>query len=283
MAGRLQNLKSWISSLDENEIQVIIVHDKKDDATAIELASAIKDLKNIELVETNCGNPGEARNLGMSVSTGEWICFWDSDDIPTPSVTLDVIKTESVSADVDLIVFPYKYVDLAQKLEFINNSVANEGVDLNLEIALNPGIWRYVFRRSEVKANKFPPLMMAEDQVWLARIGIFEKKKVVTNKTNYSYIQGAGPQLTKNPEAIKDISAASELILETLINCSKQNQLYLSILVVRQIITGVKRLKGHEKLRTASTLLQLRQIVGSKLIARSFLKVFSYQKRYSLK
>jgi glycosyltransferase involved in cell wall biosynthesis len=283
MAGRLRNLQSWICESNQSEIEVIIVHDKKDNATGIELANIVKGLNNVEIVETNCGNPGEARNLGMSLATGEWICFWDSDDIPIPSVTLEVIKSEMITSETDLIVFPYKYVDIPKKLEVTKNRVAIAGVDLNLEIALDPGIWRYVFRLEGVKATNFPPLMMGEDQVWLARIGIFEKKKVVTNLTNYSYIQGFGPQLTKSKVAIRDIPNASGLILETLMMSSVESKEYLSTLVIRQIITGVKRLPGFEKLRTVSTLVQLGKRVGLKLITRNFLKVISYQKKYALK
>jgi glycosyltransferase involved in cell wall biosynthesis len=283
MAGRLRNLQSWICESNQSEIEVIIVHDKKDNATGIELANIVKGLNNVEIVETNCGNPGEARNLGMSLATGEWICFWDSDDIPIPSVTLEVIKSEMITSETDLIVFPYKYVDIPKKLEVTKNRVAIAGVDLNLEIALDPGIWRYVFRLEGVKATNFPPLMMGEDQVWLARIGIFEKKKVVTNLTNYSYIQGFGPQLTKSKVAIRDIPNASGLILETLMMSSVESKEYLSTLVIRQIITGVKRLPGFEKLRTVSTLVQLGKRVGLRLITRNFLKVISYQKKYALK
>lgn len=101
MYGQLQLMKKWLQSIDKSSIQVVIVHDIADNQTAIELEEIQESLGSSNLLVRSgvFGNPGSARNNGLEVAEGKWICFWDSDDEPFPKKVLEMIDQAEASGN----------------------------------------------------------------------------------------------------------------------------------------------------------------------------------------
>ena len=80
-------LKRCLKSIREQQykrIEVIMVDDgSTDNSAAIAKQFQKKDLRFHYYWQNNSG-PASARNLGISVSTGDYICFADSDDVLLP-------------------------------------------------------------------------------------------------------------------------------------------------------------------------------------------------------
>ena len=85
MAGKLQHFEEWLSICRGLPIEIIVCHDVQDDQTGPELTKIFESL-NLEnkliFLEGTYDSAGLARNAGIPLASGEWIVFWDSDDLP---------------------------------------------------------------------------------------------------------------------------------------------------------------------------------------------------------
>jgi glycosyltransferase involved in cell wall biosynthesis len=171
-----------------------------------------------ELIITSvtCRNPGGARNAGKALSTGDWITFWDCDDIPNPTKILSLIReANDLEMDVAIGRFNYIYVDEGCKELSRKKSSKLSQSDWQFVVGLTPGIWRFAFRNSLSKEADFPETRMGEDQVFISRILNGRVKVYVSNDVVYNYLVGRNSQLTKELTSISEkVNSANILTRE---------------------------------------------------------------------
>lgn len=120
----LNSIKSVINQSHKN-IEILLINDGSTD-NLIELTDFIKNYDNIKLI--NCENnsgPGNARNIGICKSKGEYICFLDSDDLFLPN------KIEKQLSEMHLNNFLFShtsYIKKDAKSETIINTASLSGV-----------------------------------------------------------------------------------------------------------------------------------------------------------
>ena len=81
----LHNLENWLSKVKSYDIQVILVLDLKEKISNRDTIENLVDKINsnkLILIAGEFGSVGAARNVGLFYAEGEWITFWDSDDLP---------------------------------------------------------------------------------------------------------------------------------------------------------------------------------------------------------
>lgn len=110
---------------DRDNFEVIMVDDGSTDGSpGICLRYQEKDSRFRYCRQDNAG-PGTARNRGMEMAEGEWICFVDADDWIAPSYVSQML---SVPADVDLVLVNatmlqgYETSALTFETEAVNNA-----------------------------------------------------------------------------------------------------------------------------------------------------------------
>jgi len=210
--GEISALQSWISIV--NNIQVIIVLDHIDDKTreAINLAFAITNHPGIQIFEVDFRNPGDSRNFGLSKATGSWILFADADDVPQISSIEEAIHSTKDTADIIV----GNFETLAVKTGKKTKHEAENLQDLIKRLPKNLGLWRFVFRHQYLRESgvQFPPLCMAEDQVFYLELNPRETQFEFANLVFYSYHIGNNFQLTNDPEKIQDLRIAINLSLQ---------------------------------------------------------------------
>ena len=102
-------LDSFVSQSYKN-IEVIVVDDgSKDNSAEIVKEYAIKKSKVRYIYQDNYGAP-TARNLGLENSNGDYVIFFDSDDVMADRAVELFIK-ELEKTDSDLIIGDYKYIN----------------------------------------------------------------------------------------------------------------------------------------------------------------------------
>ena len=209
MKGQLSNLSNWINKAD-GSVQVILVHDFKDTETRFEILELLKknEAPSVVVIEGEFGGPGEARNAGLEFAIGEWVCFWDSDDLGEIQVLSNWLSTQ-VNLACDLIVFRYKKVNTTGNLPAYTSKPWGKGEFDNLiRWGSEPGIWRCLFSANFIKGLKFPDILMGEDQVYIARVCAKKPRICFSSEVMYSYFVGRDGQLTNGNYDNQDIFVA---------------------------------------------------------------------------
>jgi glycosyltransferase involved in cell wall biosynthesis len=256
---RIMFLGSWFKPNKFVHLEIIIVEDNLKEETKKELDKQLSGLyseySQIRVVG-NFGNPGDARNAGLTKVTGDWVAFWDSDDLPD-LVTVAEILIEPESRKNDFI-----YTDFLIKSDSSGNlaqnrfAAENQVVNLSL-IALEPGIWRFVFKRGILEGISFPAFRMGEDQIFMTKLELHKHKGRYVNRNTYIYRKGITGQLTENQNRVKYLEPS---LNEQLMIIRKQPSRFGKIVVIKQsvtlIITGnfSSKLKGFQVLLRATFL-----------------------------
>jgi len=208
MANELGELESWIRDSLSLDIEIVIVHDIQDNETAEQLGSLIENLQDnrVRLIQEDVNSPGLARNLGLRIAQGQWIAFWDSDDLPDAKEALASINE---NLDAEIIIGRY----ITHERRSGSEEVSSES-DLNQrKVGINPGMWRMIFRKSVLVDKEFSAIKMAEDQVFIAELNLDSRLVSFTSRVLYKYFKGRPNQLTNSELRITDFLTAFELIL----------------------------------------------------------------------
>ena len=274
-SDNLQNLSSWLRNLSHASIYVILRHDKADLETGPKLNELISTLnnKNIRLFEGEFGSPGIARNEGLKYAKGEWLCFWDSDDLPWLEEVYLLMQT-NMNSTTDCIVTNYISLNIQTGVKLINRISKN----FQAQIALNPGLWRFFFSKSSLGEIKFTNLMMAEDQIFLAEYLKNDLNLQISEKITYSYFKGNPNSLTSNKYALNDLGNASSRTLAIMNSVREVNLFIVGIMFVRQVISGLKY--GNLKCKIvilnnlARSILLSRNAIRKNVIKGFFINIF---------
>lgn len=241
MANQLGTLTEWIQDCNYQNVEIILVHDISDNETGKELLEIIQNNPNvnISLIEGKFGAPGIARNAGLLKANAKWVVFWDSDDQPNLKNVMQILQEEELKNDSEIAVFIGQFKTLRQQIDW-NETVKKLDSSL-IDISLNPGLWRMVFRRNVIENCKFTNSKMAEDQNFISQIDLPKMHYKIVNIHFYTYYLGVPNQLTSKSEAINDISKAISITLIKLNSCNGESKEFNGMLFIRQVITGITK------------------------------------------
>jgi glycosyltransferase involved in cell wall biosynthesis len=249
MGGKLQNLQSWLS--DSKEIDVILVHDFSTDSTQSELEGILSNshFAHVLLITGNYGSPGIARNAGFEKVKTDFVTFWDSDDLPNLGQYLEMTKILNQGI-ADVCLGEYEIVNLKDlSVEVVNLT----STAVNHEVALNPGVWRMVFRTSLIPKSPFRNHQLGEDHLFLQELKFASMEKAIIKKIVYTYFYAGEGNLTSNkrliPELMPVFTATDEYRKKSVSNEERE---FASILLVREGITMIK--SGQLLLKVKATL-----------------------------
>jgi len=240
MEGKLQNLETWMSQISDS-VEVVLVYDESSDGTITELNRIVgknQRREQITILSGKFGSPGLARNAGFTSANGDWICFWDSDDLGFPLSVLEVLQRRANEKLGEIYCFGYHLMKTnGQSVEWAGWTNSQDS-NLSL-IALNPGLWRFCFPRQIAGSTEFSSLRMAEDQLFLAQVGLNKVPIRFEDTVAYQYFRNVEGQLTSSQGALKDLDLSIRLLLkEQRINPDQRD--FINKLLVRQCLTSIK-------------------------------------------
>ncbi|ASY16701.1 glycosyltransferase [Candidatus Planktophila versatilis] len=215
---------------------------------------------NIHCVEVSKGNPGETRNAGIEIASGDWISFIDSDDFVEFSGYVDLVEKAQL-AGADFAVGQYVRMLLADS--GLTKTFVPSNQDSIEQLARDPGIWRMCFRRDLISANRFTPMRMAEDQVFLLNLEFWKHKALFSRLPIYSYRTGVETQLTQTLDAFDDIKLSIGIFFDYLFNVSQErdDRKIVSIMLSSQLISVFRRKPFKGPFLLAANLLRVRNSI----------------------
>jgi len=248
--NRADQLKIALESLCSQtfkDFEVIVCDDGSTDNTK-EIVDSFRNKLDIKYIwQQNWGGPAKPRNVGIKNSTGEWICFLDSDDFWYPDkleVCLNYLpKSDLIYHDFDYVgenVPKYRKQIICRKL-----STKNPFMDLlmNWNGIANSGV---VVRKSIIdKAGYFDEdrsLIAVEDfDMWL-RIAKITNRFTLISKSLGGYYMS--PVNFSNE--IKKCFERDVVVLEKYRNELTKRQ-YLNVKALIHIIEGIRYLINNER------------------------------------
>ena len=146
--------------------EIIIVDDGSKDNTVeiINKWTQHKKSLNIKLKQNQHKGPGEARNIGIQLSTGDWISFLDSDDTWEPKKIYEVKKTIRNNININFITH-YEY--------FINNNNKKSVISKKLKLFKNS---KFDIKSYCYNSNIFSTSAVTCKKDLLIKFGKFDKK-----------------------------------------------------------------------------------------------------------
>jgi len=170
------------------EIEIIVIDDGSTDDTYKKLCN-YKD--KIKIVKQKNSGVASARNKGLSVATGEYIGYVDSDDWVEENM-FELLYSKAKKNNCDVVECDFKYVDDYNSWD----GIVDTKIDINTikemkkyYINMFPVIWNKIYNREKIKDIKFKSGVWAEDVEYLYRVlpNINNIGKI--NKNLYYYYQ----------------------------------------------------------------------------------------------
>ena len=263
MDGKLFNLSLWLHKSHHFPFQIILVHDIRDELCSSELSQLVAkcDNKRIELIEGNFGGPGLARSRGLARATGNWVAFWDSDDVPQLSA---IFSTLNKSQEADVIIGGYSIVQSSGNRSYFGP--LGKGLS---GVLGNPGVWRMIFSQAVSKKIVFPDLRMAEDQIMLAMLGLPSLELKFEDVDFYHYFLGVNNQLTSNKSALNELSRAVTYTSKIMFTQKGAEQIFTYSLLTSQTVAAMKKCSPKYKISVLACFLSYS--VKLVFVSRNFL------------
>ncbi|MCH5229297.1 MAG: glycosyltransferase [Muribaculaceae bacterium] len=179
--------------------EIIIINDGSSDGTY----RILEYLKNydfrIRIFHQENKGLGNARNRGIKLSKGEYLCFFDIDDF-VPYNWLQHIYDIIIKKNPEVLIYSYNEINLKIRtknsfvfndIEFKSNVEIKNGYVENLSgIKFNNGfVWNKVYKREFIINNKifFPELRIQQDEVFNHEVYKNAESIITTSDILYDY------------------------------------------------------------------------------------------------
>lgn len=241
---KYSHLLNWLPKFESTLLEVILVGDSLPipQQTAIQQVIRNGAKNQIQFINDSFGDPGTSRNAGMAEVQGNWICFWDCDDIPEIPNFIKMCKTADEHG-FNMSIGRFTSTDLLGDTK-MSNRINTKWV--SEEVVSNPGIWRTGFKHNLAEGLQFATHRMGEDQNFIQQVEKRNPNKYFYDDFVYHYFRNRPDSLTSNQNSIDDIRFVLKLSNSLLQEAPQSRMLQQAL--VKQSITCLKR--ASSKYRT---------------------------------
>ena len=216
-------------------IEIICINDGSTDNSQKIINKYKKQFKNIISVEKENGGQASARNMGLSMATGDYISFVDSDDYIDKNLYKKI--EQKMKKGYDLILFDYEIVYSNKKVrKHCMNPKDNENVSPSeylLSQIVSP--CNKVYKKDYLDSIEFmfPEGIIYEDYASIPTLAINNPKITYINEAFYFYVQSES-STTRNEEyktKYEDLFPATEYLYNKLKGCelSEESEYQITI------------------------------------------------------
>lgn len=194
-------IRSIINQTYSN-LEIICINDGSSDNSLHILQCLKKEDERIIIINQQNKGVGEARNMGIEVSTGDYISFVDSDDVIDQNYfeilmnnaihyNLDTVCSNICAISNNGIVYPFE--------KQISDSILtnNQTIRDYLNFKISPAVWGKLYRRDIIGETRFPAININEDFIFEWEVIKKSQRFLKTNNTHYNYYEDRIDSLTK--------------------------------------------------------------------------------------
>lgn len=206
-----------------DDFEVIVVNDGSTDHTLDILRKYESRYSNLAVVDKENGGPSSARNCGLDRAKGEFVYFFDADDVLEIDA-LEVLYNRAQEKKADLVIAKY---DIFNRFKTFPVNGINDLVEMDKIDKYEPRIlWTFslcnkLFRRSLIEKYelRLPPISYSEDGAFLMRFVYRTNRITGLDKVIFHYrrmYDGEAESITASisPWKIRDYIEAHRLITE---------------------------------------------------------------------
>lgn len=186
-----------ILSQTYQDFEVILVDDGSTDGSPALCDAWAARYDQIRVFHKENGGSGSARNLGIENASGEYIYFFDIDDL-ADDILLEYCVSTMDDTDADIMVFSYRNEEVTASLKYeivmddirinSNDELRNVYVD-QFVMKMNGFPWNKMYRKSFLNAHhlRFEDLLIQQDEVFNLSTYPHVTKMVISSKVLYTY------------------------------------------------------------------------------------------------
>lgn len=188
------------------DYEVLIINDGSKDNTKKLIEKYLND-KRFKLFNRTNHGIGASRNFGLDESSGEYICFIDSDDYVDKKY-LEKLYNKILKENLDIVVCNYielneeSNIEKKVKIKAFDNTTIDKNPELLLSINKSP--WNKIYRKSILENIKFPTDLKYEDTEFLCKALYNSKNGYVDEYLNY-YVIHTNSETTTMDKRVFDI------------------------------------------------------------------------------
>ncbi|NTW96711.1 MAG: glycosyltransferase [Erysipelotrichaceae bacterium] len=212
-----------IEAQNYQDYEVILINDGSTDQSEQMCRDFLaKHPEKTTLITQNNLGQGAARNAGLRIATGNYVCFVDSDDLITPDFLSVMIKaTEHDLADVVVTDLIKRFETSGKELIFKNVQLFTTNMSTNLMLS-HPGPVAKLIRRSLIEMHSlvFTQGKIYEDLLFNVNLSLCAPKVVYVEVALYIYRVRSMSTMNQGAfsSKLEDIYAVMEMIETQLID-----------------------------------------------------------------
>lgn len=190
----VKSLSSVESQIFEN-FEAIIIDDGSTDNSPEIIKEFCRRNSNFKYVRQKNKGPASARNTGLSIAKGSYICFLDSDDYLEPSF-LNSLYSNALKYDADIVCCNFNFYNPKKNLKTANPFHSLSGVysktqalrKLLLDVGIHYFVWNKLYKKKLFSDNNISfENMYFEDISISPKLFYYAKTVVITDDSLYNY------------------------------------------------------------------------------------------------
>ena len=237
-----QYLKQCVDSIlcqTYKDIEVILVDDGSPDSCPAICDDYAKKDDRVRVIHKKNEGLSAARNDGLAIASGDYVCFVDSDDFIEGNESLSrMVSLITRNPSIDLLFFNVFYYDNKSGIKTYwpafqkvapNVCSSTEAIKLLVDSGTVPmAAWGKLIRKSLLTDNgiAFQSGIIGEDNPWFVYMMKYPKVITFLNDYIYAYRQNVSTSITKSnrPKHIKDMKYIIESVCGYLKGCNAEKR-----------------------------------------------------------
>ncbi len=219
-----------------SDCELIIINDGSTDRTIDRANELLEKYDNVISMETSNGGPAKARNAGISVASGDYILFLDSDDDFRPGAFETI--SENLS-HIDMLIFGFKQKFFGRAKDKIYSYDGHADIDILYRTDLLNQVWNKAYRRAFLLDNKitFEDYKYGEDRIFNGRC--LERNPVISVIPDvlYNYNMLSGTSLVTRYSPDKFAACKEIYLMYSSLCTNKQNANYMYLKNILSCLT----------------------------------------------